>query len=180
MKLISMFVAAAAVATSAFAEPAVGDRMPASFLAKDSAGKSRQLDSLAGPNGLVLVLVRSAGWCPYCQVQLKELAAAAAPLRQKGYGLAAMSYDAPEVLAKFGTRQSIPYPLLSDSGSKMIDSLGLRDQQYAAGHMAAGVPLPTVLVVDPAGRIVAIDVSRDYRKRPSTAAVIAMAPAKAP
>jgi hypothetical protein len=41
--------------------PAVGQSLPA-FEAKDATGLSRTFDSLKGPNGLVLVLFRSADW----------------------------------------------------------------------------------------------------------------------
>ena len=41
--------------------PAVGARIPA-FEAVDQDGKARILDTLRGPNGLVLLFVRSADW----------------------------------------------------------------------------------------------------------------------
>jgi len=41
--------------------PAVGARIPA-FEAVDQDGKPRTLDTLRGPNGLVLLFVRSADW----------------------------------------------------------------------------------------------------------------------
>ena len=41
--------------------PRVGDALPA-FVASDQDGRSRDLGSLAGPNGLVLVFFRSADW----------------------------------------------------------------------------------------------------------------------
>lgn len=166
----------ALLAAPVLAEPAIGDSLPAGFAPKDQAGTVRRLDSLSGPNGLVLLFARSAKWCPYCQVQMKELVSATGLLAAKGYGLAVLTYDAPEVLANFASRQGIPYPLLSDEGSQAIAALGIRDPAYPAGHFAHGVPWPTVLVVDPKGRILATDISKDYRKRPSTAEVIAMAP----
>lgn len=165
-----------AIAAPAAAEPAVGDRLPAGFQPADATGTSRPLASLSGPGGLVLVLARSAGWCPYCQVQMKELVAAVEPLAAKGYTIAALTYDDPAVLAKFAARQSVGYPLLSDPGGKLIGAMGLADPAYPAGHMAHGVALPTVMVVEPSGRIAAIRISRDYRKRPSIAEVIAMVP----
>ena len=176
MNIALSVVAAVFLASSAMAAPQVGDRLPASLAPLDATGKARPLASLTGPNGIVLVLTRSAAWCPYCQAQMKQLSAATAPLAAKGYTLAAMSYDPPEVLAKFAAKQSIAYPLLSDTGSKAITRLGLLDPAYPAGHMAHGVPHPTVLVLDKAGRVQAVDVSKDYKKRPSVDAIVAMAP----
>ena len=41
--------------------PAVGERIP-NFKARDQMGRERSLSSLAGPNGLLLLFVRSADW----------------------------------------------------------------------------------------------------------------------
>jgi peroxiredoxin len=46
-------------------------------------------------------------------------------LRQKGVGLAAISYDSPEVLAAFTKQHEITFPLLSDAGSATIKRYGI-------------------------------------------------------
>jgi len=46
-------------------------------------------------------------------------------LRDKGLGLAAISYDRPEILADFSRRHGITFPLLSDAGSATIKVFGL-------------------------------------------------------
>jgi peroxiredoxin len=168
----------AAFASPAMAQVKAGDRLPAAFQPVDQSGAARNLHSLAGAQGLVLILSRSAGWCPVCQAQMVQLKAAAQPLAAKGYGLAVMTYDAPPVLARFSTRQQLPYPLLSDAGSRAIRALGLADPQYPPGHMAHGVPLASVLVIDREGTIQRVEVSPDFRKRPSVEEIIAMAPAR--
>ncbi len=175
MRHLAPIAVIAAIASPACAEPKVGDRLPAGFQPADAAGTPRSLASLAGPRGLVLVLARSAGWCPYCQAQMRDLASATDALAAKGYRLAALTYDDQAVLARFARLQSIPYPLLSDPGGAIIRTLGLTDPAYPPGNMANGVPFPTIMVVDPSGRIEAINISRDYRVRPSTADVVAMA-----
>ncbi len=158
------------------AAPAVGDSFPASFMARDSTGAQRSLGSLAGRKGTVLVVTRSAKWCPYCQAQMKDLEAAKAPLAAKGYGLAAMTYDPPAVLAGFADRNSLSYTLLSDEGSVNIDRLGLRDPAYPEGHFAFGVAKASVIVVGVDGKVNAVRVEEDYKVRPSAAQVISMAP----
>jgi len=47
------------------------------------------------------LFVRSASWCPFCQVQLIDVNRITADLAKRGYTLAALSYDSPEVLATF-------------------------------------------------------------------------------
>lgn len=54
-----------------------------------------------------------------------ELQSRVADLRQKGFGLAAISYDAPEILTTFSRQHGITFPLLSDQGSATIKAFGI-------------------------------------------------------
>lgn len=170
--LLMALVALGAPALAHTAGPAVGARVPA-LQVTTAAGAPASLASVAGRSGTVLVFVRSAKWCPYCQKQLVDLNAAVAPLAQRGYRMAAISYDDPAVLAGFASARGVGYPLLSDAGSRTIDAFGLRDPAYAAGHFAAGVPRPTILILAPDGTVRARLAEDDYRKRPPVDAVVA-------
>lgn len=152
--------------------PAVGAKAPA-VAARDSTGKAATLADVAGKNGAVLVFVRSAAWCPYCQAQLIALKDAQAPLAARGYSLVAISYDAPEVLAQFKDRRGLGYTLLSDENSKVIEAFKLRDPQYPPGHRAYGVPQPAIFVVSRSGVIQAKLAEEGYKSRPPVSAVIA-------
>ena len=46
-------------------------------------------------------------------------------IRARGLGLAAVSYDSPDILAAFSRRHGITFPLLSDAGSTAIKAYGL-------------------------------------------------------
>ena len=46
-------------------------------------------------------------------------------LKDKGLGLAAISYDSPEILAAFSRQRGITFPLLSDVGSPTIKAFGI-------------------------------------------------------
>ena len=83
-----------------------------------------------------------------------------------GVNIAAMSYDGVEVLADFAEANDIAYALLSDKGAKHVDALGIRNENYAEGHMAHGVPHPGVLFVDAAGVIRLKRAVPGYRDRP--------------
>ena len=177
MRFAQSFVAAALaiVATSALAAPeiAVGGKVPASFTAIDTSGKSRTLASIMGKKGTVLVFFRSARWCPFCQAQLKEMKGLQAPLAAKGYTLAAISYDPPEALGKFAETQGLGYTLLSDAKSAMINAFGLRDTAYAPGSFADGVPRASTLIISPKGEVRWKTVATDYKIRPQNAAILA-------
>jgi peroxiredoxin len=175
MRPIPVLIALAATmaALPAAAEIVIGTKIPASFVGKDTSGKARTLASVAGKNGTVLVLYRSARWCPFCQAQLKDMKALQAPLAAKGYSLVALSYDPPAALGAFAAKTGVGYTLLSDEKSAMIDALGLRDPAYAAGSFAAGVAKASTLVVDAKGTVRWKTVAKDYKIRPQNAAILA-------
>jgi peroxiredoxin len=140
----------------------------------DSSGAPTSLQAKMGPKGTVLVMVRSADWCPFCKAQLSSTNAIAGSVSKLGYTLVSVSYDSPDKLAGFAKDKGINYAMLSDPGSKMIDALGLRDPAYPVGNFAYGVPRPTILVVGADGLVKAKYVTDDYRRRPSNDDVMAL------
>ena len=48
-------------------------------------------------------------------------------LERRGLGLAAISYDGPEVLRGFAEQYGVTYPMLADPGSEVIERFGLRN-----------------------------------------------------
>ncbi|RTL22193.1 MAG: peroxiredoxin family protein [Burkholderiales bacterium] len=151
--------------------PPTGSAVPA-LHATDAKGSPVGLADLYGKNGLVLVFFRSAKWCPFCQKQLIELKEATAPLAQRGYRLAAISYDAGEVLAQFTAKWQIAYPLLSDAGSVTIDAWKLRDMRYKPDSYAWGVPYASIYVIGTDGLLKAKLAEEDYKQRPQLAAIL--------
>ncbi len=69
-------------------------------------------------------------------------------------------------------RGELPFPLLSDPGSRIIDRYALRDEAYA-GEKEDGVPHPAVFVLDAKGRIRWMKIESDFRERPSNAEIAA-------
>jgi peroxiredoxin len=176
--LLKMIVALVLMLGGAIAGPAgaaeivTGAKVPATFKAVDATGRARNWASIAGKKGTVLVLFRSAKWCPFCQAQLKSLKDVQAGLAQRGYSLAALSYDPPEVLSGFAAKTGIGYTLLSDEKSAMIDAFGLRDPAYATGSYAFGVPRASILLVDAKGVLRWKSVASDYKIRADNAAIL--------
>ncbi len=172
--LLAMVFLVAAPTFAAVTGPAVGTVAPALVGAVDAKGDMQTLSGLSGKQGLVLMFFRSASWCPYCKAQLITMNAdAPAQLARRGYKLAALSYDSPEVLAKFAAERRIGFTLLSDEGSRTIDAYGLRDPQYPAESRAHGVPQPVILVIAPNGRVRAKLMEEGYKTRPPLEAVLA-------
>jgi peroxiredoxin len=174
-----MVIAAVAVSVSSPAQAAtpgiaLAAKAPLALPLRDAQGAATSLAKQMGAKGIVLVMVRSASWCPYCKVQISELNTIRADIAKRGYALAALSYDKPDVLAGFAKAKSVGFPLLSDTGSKMIDALALRDPQYASVAFANGVPYASILVIGRDGAVKAKQVSGDYKVRPSNAQVLAL------
>ena len=115
--------------------PDIGTRL-------DQNGKPRTFADLMGQNGLILTFFRSADWCPFCQAQLIDLNGGLTEVEKRGYHIAALSYDSPEILQAFTVKRRIAYTFLSDPKSEVIDLYKLRDPQYPPGSRAYGVPRP--------------------------------------
>ena len=152
--------------------PAIGARAPDIGSPPDQTGAPRTLQSLTGQNGLVLFFFRSADWCPFCQAQMMDLNTAVAALERRGYRMAGISYDSPQILKTFIDRRQIGYTLLSDPRSEIIDRYRLRDPQYQPGNPAYGVPRPIILILDKTGTIKAKLYEETFTKRPPAALLI--------
>jgi len=152
--------------------PAVNAKAPDIGTPNDFTGKPRSLASLMGEKGLVLFFFRSADWCPYCQAQMMDLNTVAADVEKRGYKMAGISYDKPEIQKTFIERRNIHYTLLSDPKSEVIDRYKLRDPQYPPGNLAYGVPRPIIFFLDKNGMIKAKLYEDTYTKRPPAKLVI--------
>jgi peroxiredoxin len=174
-RAVAIVLVGGLVAVTAFADdlgPPVGTKAPDIGTRLDQTGKPRTLADLMSKNGLVLLFFRSADWCPYCKAQLIDVNGGVAEIEKRGYGVAALSYDSPEILAAFTTKRQIAYTLLSDPKSEVIDRYKLRDPQYPPGNRAYGVPRPIIFILDPNGVIKAKLYEESFKDRPPVAAVI--------
>src|SRR4029078_5013207 len=137
-------------AATGFAEdlgPAIGNKAPDIRTRLAQASKPHELADLMGQNGLVLFFYRSADWCPFCQAQLVEINTGVAEIEKRGYHVAGLSYDSPEILQATTVKRQLKYTLLSDPKSEIIDRYNLRDPQYPPGNRAYGVPKPTMCIL---------------------------------
>ena len=162
----------AVIASAEGLGPPVGIKAPDIGTRLDQTGKPRTLADVTGKNGLVLMFFRSADWCPYCQAQLIDVNSGIAEIEKRGYRVAALSYDSPEILQTFTAKRHIAFTFLSDPKSEVIDLYKLRDPQYAPGSRAFGVPRPIIFVLDKSGVIKAKLYEESFKVRPPVTAVI--------
>ena len=74
-------------------------------------------------------------------------------LKREGIAVAALSYDPVDVLADFGARRRITFPLLSDPEHKLADFFGVYGEREWQGKKYMGLARDTFLV-DPQGKVV--------------------------
>ncbi|OAN99613.1 hypothetical protein A8B75_03430 [Sphingomonadales bacterium EhC05] len=151
---------------------AIGEQAPLTTIFATKDGDTTLAKELANGPAL-LVFTRSVQWCPFCQTQLKAINGIVGDLKDRGYNIYGVSYDNPGEQDRFSQNQMLAYPMLSDESSAAIDAFGLRDPQYTEGR-AVGVPYASVIIVDKDGKIVARNVSGDYKMRPTNDQILAM------
>jgi peroxiredoxin len=105
-------------------------------------------------------------------VQLQEHKAA---FDEAGIALVALTYDTPELQAKFVDKYSIGYPVLSDVDATSVRNLGILNTDYAPGHSAYGIPYPGIFIVRPDGTIAGKLFLEGYTTRVDTTVVLAFA-----
>ena len=152
--------------------PPIGTKAPDIGTRLDQANKLRTLPDVMGENGLVFMFFRSAGWCPFCQAQLIDVNGGVAEIEKRGYRIAALSYDSPEVLQAFTAKRNIAFTFLSDPKSEVIDLYQLRDPQYPPGNRAHGVPRPIIFILDKNGVIKAKLYEESFKVRPPVTEII--------
>lgn len=84
---------------------------------------------------------------------------------KQGLGVAAISYDSPEILKHFANRMGITYPLLSDADSKIIRSFGILNKNIPESHLFHGIPFPGTYIVDSHGEVVSKYFEQWHRQR---------------
>jgi len=143
----------------------------AAFTLKNSVGADVALGDLLKKGPVALVFYRSADWCPFCKKQLQDLEKNRRAIEAAGVQLIGVSYDSPATSAAAATKLGLTFPLLSDTGSKVIDAYGIRNME--AKGKAEGVPHPVLFIVDRTGTIRAKLMRDGYRERPESAEIIA-------
>lgn len=82
-----------------------------------------------------------------------------------GVGVVGMTYDAPEAIQQFHEQWEIEYPVLRDVDRQHVEAWGIRNEAYGEGTFAYGVPHPGVVLLSPAGEILAKWAEAGYRSR---------------
>lgn len=166
---------------------AVGSHIP-DVTVTDAAGKAVTLQSLHQDSPVVLVFFRG-GWCPICTRHTQDLIKVYPQIKALGVNLVGISPDNPENSTANLTKNSIPFPILSDADVDAAKAFGLAfkvdaqtitkykgfgiDLEKASGRDHHALPIPAVYIVDQQGKVVFAHSDANYRQRLDTKAILA-------
>ena len=161
----------------------VGETLPKATLKNVNGVDVNLLDTIKQQPS-VLVFYRG-GWCPYCNMQLSGLAHIEQEVIKLGYQIIAISPDDYKNLQHTEEKDSIGYQLYSDSGAVFCQAIGIAFgtpalmKGYAKskgqkGKMSTLLPVPTVMVVDQAGKILFEYINPNYKQRLSGEMLLAV------
>jgi peroxiredoxin len=147
----------------------VGQRAPA-FTLKDQSGKDVSLETLLKKGPVAVVFYRSADWCIYCKLQLIQMQRNLKKIEACGGQVVGISYDSLETVKKFADRQKITFPLLSDTGSKIIDAYDMHSPDATAEY--AGISRHGTFILDQKGVVRAKFSVLSYEDDPAISALV--------
>jgi peroxiredoxin len=158
------------------------------FTLPDATGNDVSLTELVAGGPVVLVFYRG-GWCPFCNLALRQYQSELVPLLSSyGATLAAISPQKPDESLTTVEKNDLQFTVLSDAGARLARRLGIGFQlaedvleaQRALGQDitlgnadgSAELPLPTVLVIDGERTVCFVDVQPDYTSRTEVSKIL--------
>jgi peroxiredoxin len=155
----------------------VGDAAP-EFTLPDAFGHEVSLKSLLAEGPVVISFYRGE-WCPYCNIELRELQEALPKMRALGAQLIAISPEKPEGGIVATEKNKLTFPVLSDFENKLARQFGIvfqvgdavkdlaknvfkNDLTLRNGEASYELPVPATFVIDATGIIRFSHVDADY------------------
>ena len=121
----------------------VGDKAP-DFILEDQAGKTHKLSDLK--NRTTLIYFYPKDETPGCTQQACALRDNFEELQAKGIDVIGVSKDDVKSHAKFATKHELPFDILADPSTKMIESYGAWAEKSMYGRKFMGIVRSAVLV----------------------------------
>jgi len=127
-----------------------GQTAPA-FTLNDHAGRSVSLSDFLGRR--LIIFFYPAAMTPGCTKEACDFRDSLARLERAGYDVVGISPDKPDKLATFVEKESLTYPLLSDTDRAVMDAYGAYGEKVLYGKKVTGV-IRSTIVVGPDGTVV--------------------------
>ena len=156
-----------------------GDIMP-DFELPNQRGEMKRLYDYLAVSPVVLNIYRG-GWCPYCNMEMKALHDVLPQIQASGARLVGMAPETPGKAATTAERNELAIDILSDSGNRVAEMLGLVFELPEAlrpiyqkfgidlpaynGDNSFKLPVPATYIIRKDGVIVHDFVNVDYTQR---------------
>ena len=150
-------------------------------------GEPTSLHSLLARGKLMVVFYRG-GWCPYCNVQVRQLSVAAQSFFNRGVTPVLISADKPDAAMLAKKAYEIPFPVLSDpelAAHKAFNVVYRLEDKFIPVYKDYGIVLSdwsgkdhqmfavaSVFILDSTGKVLWAHSSHDYKTRPSVEQLI--------
>lgn len=157
------------------------------FTLPDAKSKSVSAKELLAKGPLVVVFYRG-GWCPYCNIHLRELQKHLDQIKSLGATLVAISPQTPDSTLSTVEKSKLEYTVLSDVGNSVAKKFGIVfslsedlksvykefgiDLAKSNGVNEWELPLSATYVVKKDGIIAYSFLDVDYKKRADTAEIL--------
>jgi peroxiredoxin len=164
-----------------------GDTMP-DFELPNQHGERRRLSDYLAKSPVVLNIYRG-GWCPYCNMEMKALRDALAEIESHGAQLVGLAPETPDKAISTAERHGIAIDILSDTGNKVAEQMGLvfelpqalrpiyekfgTDLADYNGDDSFKLPVPATYIIGQDGVIVYDFVNADYTVRLEPSEIVA-------
>ncbi|MEO8093712.1 MAG: redoxin domain-containing protein [Pseudolysinimonas sp.] len=127
-------------------------------------------DSSALRTGPHVIVFYRGNWCPFCMVQVRQLAEQYRELDRRGVRVALISPQRADDTAELATRFEVPMEFFVDSEGAAARALDLVQAGgtpliYGAGTSGDTV-VPTVAITDREGTVIWLEVADNHRVRP--------------
>ena len=126
-----------------------GDPAP-DFTLPDADGNPVSLKDFRGQR--VIVYFYPAAMTPGCTTQACDFRDSLAALNGAGVAVIGISPDPVDKLAEFREKESLTFPLLSDTDKKVLDAYGAYGEKNNYGKVVVGV-IRSTFVIDPDGKL---------------------------
>lgn len=155
-----------------------GQEVPSGIVVRTLENEAFDLNAAIAQQPTILMFYRG-GWCPFCNIYLKDLQNVVPDLRDMGYQVLAIGSDPPDRIMDELAGADIDYTLLSDQSLDVAARFGLRykvKRQYI-DHVLAGRQVdiaarnggylltPAAYIIDTDGVILFAYANRNYTVR---------------
>lgn len=189
MKTIILFAAGILLSLNTIAQTGLKSGVTApEFSATDNSGKKLDLQALLKKHKSVVLFFYRGQWCPYCNKHIQQLQDSLQVLTAKGAYVIGVTPETGENINKTIEKTHASFSIIQDKDYKIMKAYDVNyvmDADMVGKYKSHGVdleqnngntdhilPVPATYVINKTGKITYVQFDKDYRKRPSVAAIV--------